>query len=1267
MTNIIIICGGPSAERGISLNSARSIYDHLVTDDVQFEVLYIDQKLDFYKIKSASLYSNTPSDFDFKLANTACMTNEEIKQVVTKADIAFPCIHGEFGEDGQLQEMLEEFGVTFVGSSSKACCHALNKYAINQKLANAQLPALDIAKLDLETDTTPLAPLVSAFVDKHPNEKYVVKPLSGGSSIGVAIVDKQQDILEHCETLKNQYGTRQAVLEEYCDGQEFTVVVVQNAENEPIALPITEVKVQGVFGFREKYLPTAATMRHCPPEPESYSDKQIAIIRKQAEQIFTLFGMRDIARFDGFLTVDNKVYFNDLNPVSGMEQNSFFFQQASRIGWRHKDLLRHVVNLALARAGKSPLKVDNHHSAVKEPVWVLFGGDSGEKEVSVMSGTNVWLKLAKSNYYQSSPFLLTGDTVWKLPYAFCLDHTVFEIQQNCEQAKTINNRVQGLAKEIKGRLKTDNFVDTWGIPERMDLESFLQGAEKAGAFVFLGLHGGDGENGTLQKKLDVLQVNYSGANAASSKLCMDKLSSGKKIIDAKMEGIIAASKLNINVDEHFNPSDANRYYQQGMTVWEETKDMLGTNELGFKSRDLLIKPKADGCSLGIVRLKNAKDLATYFQHMGKNEPLPPFTFAAHEGIIEMNFDTSNGLIIEPFVETVKLQVQNHKILPKVVKGWVELTVGVVYQEGSLHSLVPSITVAEDAVLSLEEKFQGGTGVNLTPPPVNVVNTSQCQLIRSQIEKMASVLGIDGYARIDIFFNTVTNDIIFIEANTLPGLTPSTVIYHQALADSPSRNPTEFLQHLVQTKVQNKNLEIHSENLWHSSDIAEAVNGKLVGDPFIASGISIDSRLTEAGQIFVTLGEGHKFVANAMSRGAVATLTSHPVKEPYILVDEPLVALEKLGVAARIHNAGTKRIGITGSVGKTSVTQGLAKVLASAGVTHRPVSSYNNHIGVPVTLIRMPREAQFGVFEMGMNNPGELRKLTQFVKPHIALVTKIGSAHTANFPEGVEGIAKAKAEIFEGLDAGGVAIINRDNGWYGLLQDKAIENSAEILTFSLSQKADAQLISYQKAAHGARLVIRLGEEELQLNVAQRGRHWTENCLAILLVVKALNVPMSQALPALEKIAPLKGRGEIRNVQINGNKAVLIDDSYNANPDSMRAAFNNLKGYSNVKRRVAVLTDMMELSDAGQMHIDLAQDIVNANIDVVYLAGEHMKGLYEALPKEIRGHWTSTALELLPSINRSIAEGDAILVKGSNGSGAMKIAAALLSHKLAIKKA
>ena len=190
--------------------------------------------------------------------------------------------------------------------------------------------------------------------------------------------------------------------------------------------------------------------------------------------------------------------------------------------------------------------------------------------------------------------------------------------------------------------------------------------------------------------------------------------------------------------------------------------------------------------------------------MGNSTPQPGGTFEAHDGINEMNFDPSNGLIIEPFIETVQLHVENHQVLPEKVEGWVELTVGVVYEKAQLHSMVPSITVAEDAVLSLEEKFQGGTGVNLTPPPKHVISTEQCDLIRQQIENIADVLNIDGYARIDIFFNTVTNHIVFIEANTLPGLTPSTVIYHQALADTPSRTPTEFLEHLVQTKVYNKN-------------------------------------------------------------------------------------------------------------------------------------------------------------------------------------------------------------------------------------------------------------------------------------------------------------------------------------------------------------------------------------------------------------------------------------------------------------------------------
>lgn len=1283
MTKITIICGGPSAERGISLNSARSIYDHLKADGVQFNVLYVDTFLNFYSIRTSKLYSNTPSDFDFELANKGHkLKDDDLNKALIDCDIVFPCIHGEFGEDGQLQQILENLNINFVGSGSVACSKALNKYKINQILQKAELPALKIMQLDLNKDNSGRISEFEQLFNASPSGQLIVKPVSGGSSLGVEIVTTALEILDHCKYLKQQYGTKQAVVEEYCKGKEFTVVVIESATGEPVALPITEVDVEGKFDYRKKYLATEATKRHCPPR--TYSDAQIDKIRQQAETIFKIFGMRDMARFDGFLTSDDTLYFNDLNPISGMEQNSFFFQQICRVGWRHKDLLRHVVNLALTRGNKPILPEPKSSASEKQPVFVLFGGNSGEKEVSVMSGTNVWLKLAQSDCYAPSPFLLTGETVWKLPYAFCLDHTVSEIVENCENALLMKSRVARLASDIQKRLDISQPVSTWHIPQKLALSEFLNHAQESDAFVFLGLHGGDGENGILQEKLDALRVNYNGPGPDSARLCMDKYRSGQKIIHADLDKITAAPKLKIDISDkdEFKGSDkAHQLFKDGLKLWQNFQTLTGQDVSDFETPDLLVKPKSDGCSLGIVRLKNSDELGTYFRHMGDNSPLAGNTFAAHEGIIEMNFDPTNGLIIEPFIETVKLRVENHEIIPQKVAGWIELTVGVVFQESQLHALVPSITVAENSVLSLEEKFQGGTGVNLTPPPEHIVSKAQCLLIQRQIEKIAVTLNIDGYARIDVFFNTISEHLIFIEANTLPGLTPSTVIYHQALADTPSRNPTEFLQHLIQTKIHNKHFSPDRQHLWTATEIAQAVNGEVIGTPFTVSGISIDSRLTQPGDLFFALGEGYKFVDGALALGAVGSISSHAVAEPYIKVDDTQKALESLAVMARMRSQSARRIAVTGSVGKTCVTQAIARVLASAGTVHRPVSSYNNHVGVPVTLCRMPKETDFGIFELGMNNPKEISALTRFVQPDIAIITKIGNAHTANFTDGLKGIAKAKAEIFEGLSQGGTAIINKDTEWFELLCDMANAQKAIVRTFSLNQKADAQLLSYKENPSGAELSVLLDGDIIDFSLAQHGKHWAENCLSILLVVKALNIPLAPAIYHLSKIEALTGRGETHKLSIESNTDIdsvdilenkntfepnnsyvskvvtLIDDSYNANPDSMIAALENLKIYPGGKRRIAILTDMLEQKDALQLHRDLAPHIVAASIDKVFLCGKNMKSLYETLPDSLRGEWRLSHEELLPSILANIQSDDVILVKGSNGSGANNIVRAL----------
>jgi len=789
MLRIAIICGGPSAERGISLNSARSIYDHFSDGATTFVVLYVDQEKQFYRIEESQLYSNTPSDFDFKLArNGRVLTSNEYGRLIKSCDVAFPCIHGEFGEDGQLQEILESLSVPFVGSGSTACHVASNKLEINRRLASQGNSVLKIVGIDIDSDN--YLSVIENFFDEGGISRAVVKPQSGGSSIGVKVVTSPAEAKSHAEFLKKDYNVRFAVIEEFCDGKEFTIVVLQDVRGCPVSLPPTEVKfnkrtTHEVFDYRRKYLATSDTRRPCPPE--TFGDNLIDAIRKQAEQIFKLFEMRDMARIDGFVTADS-IYFTDLNPVSGMEQNSFIFQQASRVGWRHIDLLRHLVSNALCRAGRAPTFERAAATRKRQPVWVLFGGDSAEKEVSVMSGTNVWLKLMRSKKFEPTPFLLTDGKVWRLPYAFCLDHTVSEIGENCAQFDARREVVDRLAQDVRQRLGIASDAGTWLAPEQMDIEEFLSRAKAKGAFIFLGLHGGEGEDGTMQSRLEQQGLRFNGPDALCSRLCMDKYETGVCITNAGIPGLIAAPKIFIDVNSHGGYS-----IEECSTIWKRAAEM-------FDTPDILVKPRYDGCSYGIVHLSSHYELKKYFDLMGRTDPAPSGTFAAHDGPVEMSFNTKMGILLEPFVETVKLKVKGSNIQPKKVDGWIELTVGVVGERQKLHPLMPSITVAEDAVLSLEAKFQGGTGINLTPPIKTIVSLRQRNLIRKKIVQAAMSLGIDGYARIDIFFHTSREEIMVIEANTLPGLTPSTVIFHQALADEHPMTPAQFLEFLIENKT-----------------------------------------------------------------------------------------------------------------------------------------------------------------------------------------------------------------------------------------------------------------------------------------------------------------------------------------------------------------------------------------------------------------------------------------------------------------------------------
>lgn len=453
----------------------------------------------------------------------------------------------------------------------------------------------------------------------------------------------------------------------------------------------------------------------------------------------------------------------------------------------------------------------------------------------------------------------------------------------------------------------------------------------------------------------------------------------------------------------------------------------------------------------------------------------------------------------------------------------------------------------------------------------------------------------------------------------------------------------------------------AEALWTSDEIAAATDGTLAGPSFAAAGVSIDSRSVEPGDLFVALAgarDGHDFVDQATSRGAAGALASKTVAGSAVMVADTLKALEQLGVAARERALQARRGAVTGSVGKTSVTQAIMAGLTLAGRAHSSVRSYNNHIGVPLTLSRMPRDTERAVFEIGMNHEGEIRPLAGMVRPHAAVVTNVGPVHVENFPDGEPGVARAKAEVFEGLEPGGVAVLNADNPWFDLLKAKALDAGAKVRTFGTAEGCDARLIDFRPDAGHAVVQARFHGKSLDFPIRQTAAHWGLNSMAVLLMLEALDVDLGDSLAALGGFEPLAGRGAEKTVGIRGGAFTLIDESYNANPMSMASALASLGARKTAGRRIAALTDMLELGErAPAFHAALAEPIAAAGVDLVFCAGPLMKSLWDALPPTRRGGYAKTAAELAPLVSGAAEPGDLVMVKGSNGSRAGAIAQAL----------
>ena len=457
-------------------------------------------------------------------------------------------------------------------------------------------------------------------------------------------------------------------------------------------------------------------------------------------------------------------------------------------------------------------------------------------------------------------------------------------------------------------------------------------------------------------------------------------------------------------------------------------------------------------------------------------------------------------------------------------------------------------------------------------------------------------------------------------------------------------------------------------LWTAADIVAATGG--VGPTgWNATGVSIDSRTVASGDFFVALAgdnfDGHDFVADALKRGAAGALISRKPQgvgadAPLIVVPDTLAALTALGRAGRARSKA-RVIAVTGSVGKTGTKEALRRALERQGPTVASAASFNNHWGVPLSLARMPANTLYGVFEIGMNHPGEIAALTRLVRPEIAVITTISPAHLGFFPS-VEAIADAKAEIFEEMPHHGVAVLNRDNQHFERLAAAARTcGVTRILSFGEHADANVRVIHSHLYSTASAVTAMVMDEIVDYCLSLPGQHWVINSLAVMAAVKAAEADISIAAAVMGSLEALAGRGRRHRIAVAGGEADLVDESYNANPDSMRAALAVL-GTIQPKpggRRIAVLGDMLELGEAAsRLHAELAQPILAAGVDLVFTNGREMEHLDRALPAARRGGHAATSAELVPALTTALRPGDVVMVKGSLGSRMADIVKPLL---------
>ncbi|MDA8637686.1 UDP-N-acetylmuramoyl-tripeptide--D-alanyl-D-alanine ligase [Rhodospirillales bacterium] len=459
------------------------------------------------------------------------------------------------------------------------------------------------------------------------------------------------------------------------------------------------------------------------------------------------------------------------------------------------------------------------------------------------------------------------------------------------------------------------------------------------------------------------------------------------------------------------------------------------------------------------------------------------------------------------------------------------------------------------------------------------------------------------------------------------------------------------------------MNTQATELWTAQEAASATQGEAVGD-WIASGVSIDTRTLNPGDLFTALRgpnhDGHDHVKDALEKGAAAAVVERkyadaPAGAGLLCVDDTEQALRDLAAQAR-KRTSAQICGVTGSVGKTGTKELLAAALGAQGKVSATAGNLNNHFGLPLSLARMPSDSDYGVFEMGMNHAGEISPLSKLARPHVAMIMNVEAVHIEYF-DGIEGIADAKSEIFDGLVEGGTAVISRDTPFFNMLADRARAcGAAKVWGFGVHSLSNARFLAADPTPTGQHVQASIGSKHLKYHLNMRGRHWAINTLGVLAAVASLGADLDAAAQAFITVKPPKGRGRAHTIKSEDGLFTIIDETYNASPVAVRAAMNVLKSITPGRggRRVVVLGDMLELGDdVEKEHMSLVNDITAHDFDLVFACGQHMPGILAGLPDDMRGGSADNSDDLAGLVTKRVRSGDLVLIKGSFGSQMGKV--------------